>query len=55
MAVACAAGMALGTVLWGEHLRDSLGLVDDRGIESALADFARLIVSWAARENEAEA
>lgn len=44
-AVACAAGMTLGSVLWGEHLRDVFGLVDDEGIESAVADLARLLVA----------
>lgn len=46
IAVALAATMALGSVIWGPHLRPTLGLVDDEGIESAMADLARTITAW---------
>jgi len=46
VAVAVAATMALGSVIWGPHLRGALGLSDDDGIESAMADLARTITTW---------
>lgn len=45
VAVATAAAMALGSVIWGCHLRTALGLSDRDGIESALADLARHLLS----------
>ncbi len=45
-AVATAAGMALGSVIWGEHLRREIGLTATDGIEAALADLARIMVAW---------
>lgn len=46
IAVAAAAGMALGSVIWRRHLVEVLGLPDDGRVEAAVADLARLIVSW---------
>lgn len=48
VAVTTAAGMALGSVIWGPHLRAPLGLPDDPGIESAMADLARWVISSSA-------
>ena len=45
VAVAAAAGMALGSVIWGGHLRTELGLSDRDGVESAVADLARHLVA----------
>lgn len=45
VAVATAAAMALGSVIWGCHIRTALGLSDRDGIESALADLARHLLS----------
>jgi AcrR family transcriptional regulator len=44
VAVAATASMALGSSIWGRHLRSSFGLGDDDGIESAIADLARVLV-----------
>jgi AcrR family transcriptional regulator len=46
IAVAAAAGMALGSVIWGRHLVESLGFPDDGRVEAAISDLARLIVGW---------
>jgi TetR/AcrR family transcriptional regulator, repressor for neighboring sulfatase len=43
--VAASAGMALGSAIWGGHLRRMMGLADDDGIESAVADIARHLLS----------
>jgi AcrR family transcriptional regulator len=45
VAVAAAAGMALGSVVWGEHLRPGLGLSEHDGHEAALADLARTLIA----------
>ncbi len=45
LAVAAAAGMALGSALWGDHLRRALGLGTRDGIESAIADVARVLIA----------
>ncbi len=39
-----AAALALGSVIWGRHLRGAFDLSTDDGIESAIADLARLLV-----------
>ena len=49
VAVAAAAGMALGSVVWGEHLRHTFRLTTGDGVEAAVADLARVIVGWPAR------
>jgi len=49
VAVAAAAGMALGSAVWGEHLRAAFGLTTGDGIEAAVADLARVIVGWPAQ------
>jgi len=49
IAVATAAGMALGSVIWGGHLRRAFGLTRDDGIEAAIADLARVVVGWPAQ------
>ena len=46
IAVAAAAGMALGSVIWGRHLVEGLALPDGDRLEAAIADLARVIVSW---------
>jgi len=45
VAVVATAGMALGSAIWGDHLRRALGLGERDGIESAIADLARLLVT----------
>jgi TetR/AcrR family transcriptional regulator, repressor for neighboring sulfatase len=45
IAVAAAAGTALGSAIWGPHLRAAFGLSDGVGIESAIADLARLLAT----------
>jgi len=48
VAVATAGGMALGSALWGDHLREVFGLSDRDGIEAAISDLARVMVGWPA-------
>ena len=43
--VATSAGMALGSAIWGGYLRMMMGLANDDGIESAVADVARHLLS----------
>lgn len=45
MAVATAAAMVLGSVIWGAHLRGPLGLERDSGVESAVADLGRALLT----------
>lgn len=45
VAVSAAAAMALGSAVWGEHLRPVLGLGPRDGVESAIADLARTLVA----------
>lgn len=49
VAVATAAALALGSVIWGDHLRETLGLSDRDGIESAVADLTRVLLEGPAR------
>lgn len=44
LAVCAAAAMALGSAVWGDHLRPALGLGPRDGVESAVADLAAVIV-----------
>lgn len=44
VAVVATAGMALGSSIWGEHLRGALGLGVRDGIDAAIADLARVVV-----------
>ncbi len=48
VAVAATAGMALGSVIWGDHLRRTLGLSTNDGIEAAVADLARHLITASA-------
>jgi AcrR family transcriptional regulator len=43
VAVAAAASLALGSAVWGDHLRPAFGL--DDAVESAVSDLARLLVA----------
>ncbi len=45
VAVVATAAMALGSAIWGVHLRGTLGLGERDGIEAAIADLARLLVA----------
>ena len=45
VAVVATAGMALGSAIWGAHLRAQLGLGERDGIEAAIADLARLLIA----------
>lgn len=45
VAVVATAGMALGSSIWCDHLRGSLGLGARDGIDVAIADLARVLVS----------
>lgn len=49
VAVAAAAGLALGSAVWGDHLRHTFRLTTGDGIEAAVADLARVVVGWPAR------
>ena len=44
VAVVATAAMALGSSIWGEHLRGALGLGVRDGIDVAIADLARVLV-----------
>lgn len=44
LVAASVGALALGSVIWGEHLRPGLGLGPGDGIESAIADIARELV-----------
>ena len=44
VAVVATAGMALGSAIWGAHLRGAVGLGERDGIDAAIADLARLLV-----------
>ncbi len=44
VAVVATAGMALGSAIWGDDLRGSLGLGVRDGIDTAIADLARVLV-----------
>jgi AcrR family transcriptional regulator len=44
VAVVATAGMALGSSIWGDHLRGALGLGVRDGIDTAIADLARILV-----------
>ena len=44
VAVVATAGMALGSAIWGDHLRGALGLGERDGIDAAIADLARILV-----------
>lgn len=48
VAVAATAGMALGSVIWGDHLRRTLGLSASDGVEAAVADLARHLITASA-------
>jgi hypothetical protein len=37
--------MALGSAIWGDHLRRALGLGERDGIDAAIADLARVLVA----------
>jgi len=52
VAVAAAAGMALGSVVWGEHLRPALGLSEHDDHEAALADLARTLIATPRRVDD---
>ena len=45
VAVAAAAALAMGSSMWGPHLRGALGLGEDDGHEAAVADLARWLMS----------
>ena len=45
VAVVATTGMALGSAIWGAHLRAQLGLGDRDGIEAEIADLARLLIA----------
>ena len=45
VAVVATAAMALGSATWAEHLRPALGLGERDGIESTIADLARLLLA----------
>ncbi|MEZ5144312.1 MAG: helix-turn-helix domain-containing protein [Acidimicrobiales bacterium] len=45
VAVTATGAMALGSAVWGAHLRPVLGLSERDGIEAAVADLARLLVA----------
>jgi AcrR family transcriptional regulator len=45
LVVAATAAMALGSALWGEHLRPGLGLSGSAAIEAAVADIARWLAT----------
>jgi AcrR family transcriptional regulator len=45
LAVAATGAMALGSAVWGDHLRPALGLGARDGVESAIADVARVLVA----------
>jgi AcrR family transcriptional regulator len=45
VAVVATAAMALGSAIWGEQLRTALGLGPGDGVEAAIADLARFLVS----------
>jgi AcrR family transcriptional regulator len=54
VAVASAAGMVLGSVVWGEHLRPALGLTEHDGHEAALADLAQALIAIPGRAGNDE-
>jgi AcrR family transcriptional regulator len=45
VAVVTTAGMALGSAIWGDHLRGALGLDERDGIDAAIADLARVLAA----------
>jgi TetR/AcrR family transcriptional regulator, repressor for neighboring sulfatase len=47
--VSAVGGIALGSAIWGSHLRSCFGLSDSDGVESAVADLARLLAAAPAR------
>jgi len=49
VAVAAAGAMALGSAIWGPHLRIAFELTVDDGVESAIADLARCVLAVPAR------
>lgn len=44
LAAAAAASMVNGSVIWGRGLRDTFGLTEDEGVESAMADLSRWLL-----------
>ena len=44
LAAAAAASLVVGSVIWGRGLREVFGLVDDDGVESAMADLGRWLL-----------
>jgi len=44
LAAAAAASLVVGSVIWGPALRDTFGLTDDDGVESAMADLSRWLL-----------
>lgn len=45
IAVAAAAALALGSAIWGRHLRGTLELSDTGGLEAAVADIIRVLLA----------
>jgi AcrR family transcriptional regulator len=44
LAATAGASLVVGSVIWGQVLRDGFGLADDVGVESAIADLSRWLV-----------
>jgi AcrR family transcriptional regulator len=44
VAVMATAAMALGSAIWGDHIRRELGLGERDGIDAAIADLARVLI-----------
>jgi TetR/AcrR family transcriptional regulator, repressor for neighboring sulfatase len=53
VAVVATAAMALGSAIWGDYLRGSLGLGVRDGVDSAVADLARVLVLAPMRATDA--
>jgi TetR/AcrR family transcriptional regulator, repressor for neighboring sulfatase len=44
LAAATGASLVVGSVIWGPALRETFGLTDDDGVESAIADLSRWLI-----------
>jgi len=44
LAAAAAAALVVGSSIWGQRLRETFGLVDDDGVDSAIADLSRWLI-----------
>jgi hypothetical protein len=44
LAAATGASLVVGSVIWGPALRETFGLTDDDGVESAIADLGRWLI-----------